>query len=235
MRSTSSSDAYTILLAGQESDNNRSALQILRLDDIRTEGILSGEKALRRQREINDVILLVDLDLPDMPVPDFITRARSLRRSVPIIVIVPEMSKQYTWGLAKLGVNEFIPRDEDFLEMLPDVVLNTIPGRERQIIPSDRSGTRDVQPEKHIGDQKENKGFSAKDFALSPQSKPITAQNDIPEPVRVAESDVQQGSDMIENEKSLIDPENPESEVTPTHPMDDFIEHSSRTQEQRDV
>lgn len=107
----------------------------LRHEGYQVEALDSGEKALEWLRTQTPDLVLLDLNLADLPGPALVERLRKLGREFPFIVITGHGDERTAVEVMKQGALDYVMKDKGLLELLPSIVRRalTVVERERKL------------------------------------------------------------------------------------------------------
>ena len=110
----------------------RLAEKLLRRAGYEVSASASGAEALAQLEKETPQLMLVDLDLPDIPGREIIRRTRERGTPAPFIVITGHGDERTAVEMMKQGAIDYIVKDANFLEFLPGVVERTLQQLENQ-------------------------------------------------------------------------------------------------------
>ncbi|MBC8229706.1 response regulator [bacterium] len=96
--------------------------KVLQRADFRVEVDLNGADAIARVVDNQNVILLLDYLLPDMTGKEVIEALAKRKCSVPFIMMTGRGDERIAVEMMKLGARDYIVKDQNFIDILPQVV-----------------------------------------------------------------------------------------------------------------
>ncbi len=99
-----------------------------RLDQhgLETDGVTSGEAALRWFQTHSAQLMLLDYSLPDMLGEELLSELRQRRVGVPFVVATGHGSETVAVEMMKRGARDYLVKGASFLKLLPTVVEQTL-------------------------------------------------------------------------------------------------------------
>jgi PAS domain S-box-containing protein len=122
---------HTVLLVEDDSGVARLMERALRREGYRIVTAGSGEEAMDRVRRDRVDLLLLDLRLPDTEGGALIQRMVEAGCSIPFIVITGQGDERVAVDLMKRGALDYLPKDANFIELVPSVVRRGLEQLER--------------------------------------------------------------------------------------------------------
>ena len=92
----------------------------------------SGEEGARLAGANEADLLLLDLKLPDIEGKELIRRLSDLRRCPPFIIITGQGDERVAVEMMKVGARDYLVKDVDFLQFVPEVVKHALEQIETQ-------------------------------------------------------------------------------------------------------
>ncbi len=120
------SSSYKLLIIEDDRGLNYLIQKKLTQNGFRAEGILNGKDALQWKGEVENLILLLDYRLPDIPVTDIIEDFSKRKLDFSFIIMTGCGDEKTAVEMMKLGACDYLVKDEKFLDMLPSVVERVI-------------------------------------------------------------------------------------------------------------
>jgi two-component system response regulator len=111
-----------ILIVEDDEGLNNLIQRSLRKAGYNTEGVMNGSTAIDRIIADSDLVLILDINLPDMTGRDIIKILIERGYSVPFIVMTGYGDERTAVEMMKLGARDYLIKGLDFTDMLPDVV-----------------------------------------------------------------------------------------------------------------
>src|SRR3954462_3691926 len=104
----------------------------LRHEGYEVESVDSGQAALDWLRSHSVDLLLLDLNLGDLPAPMLIERLRRQGREFPFLIITAHGDERTVVELMKQGALDYVMKDKGLIELLPSVVRRALAVIERE-------------------------------------------------------------------------------------------------------
>ena len=83
----------------------------------------TGEETIQKVKELNPDVLLLDVELPDIPGPRLALQIQQLQPDLKILVLSAHDDAVYIQGLLELGAAGYLMKEE-----APDVILEAVKG-----------------------------------------------------------------------------------------------------------
>ncbi len=132
--------ARTVLVVEDNDDLRSLIVRRLRRAGYDARGAAAGSEAAEKAAEQPGTVLLIDHNLPDMSGQELICLLKERGLSLPFIVMTGQGDEQLAVRMMKLGASDYMVKNQDLLERLPDALgrLFTELETERRIL-EDRS------------------------------------------------------------------------------------------------
>ncbi len=117
---------YTVLIVEDDVGLSFLVRKQLERKGLKTVTVNSGSEALQYLKGNRDVIMLLDYNLGDMTGADLVSSLKKRGLEVPFIVITGQGSETVAVETMKLGARDYIIKNNSFLELLPQVVMQVI-------------------------------------------------------------------------------------------------------------
>jgi PAS domain S-box-containing protein len=104
----------------------------LRHEGYEVESLESGQAALEWLRSNSADLLLLDLNLGDLPAPVIVERLRRQGREFPFLIITAQGDERTVLELMKQGALDYVMKDKGLIELLPSVVRRALAIIERE-------------------------------------------------------------------------------------------------------
>lgn len=118
--------APTILIVDDDAGLVRLIEKTLRREGFETARASSGHNALVWVDQYSADLMLLDLKLHDVEARELILRLRQLPGMPPFVVITGQGDERVAVDMMKLGAHDYVVKDAQFLELLPEVVRRTL-------------------------------------------------------------------------------------------------------------
>jgi PAS domain S-box-containing protein len=115
----------TVLIVEDSKGVNRLIQKALEREGFWTEQALTGAEALAKVAENCEMIMLLDYVLPDMTGRQVIETLIERKCEIPFIIMTGYGDEQTAVDMMKLGARDYIIKQGNFIEMLPQVVKRT--------------------------------------------------------------------------------------------------------------
>ncbi|RJX33386.1 MAG: response regulator [Desulfurivibrio sp.] len=120
---TSTDDLHLPLLVVEDDEGlNRLIRKNLSREGFQVEGVGSGSEALAALEVKPDVLLLLDLVLPDMTGREILTELAARETEIPFIIMTGHGDERVAVEMMKLGARDYIVKGSEFLELLPNII-----------------------------------------------------------------------------------------------------------------
>lgn len=126
MESAESKRLPTILVVEDDPGVNRLIGKTLGRAGYTTITALTGAEALAEARNIQNGIVLLDYQLPDMDGKQVIAALDHAAIKLPIIMITGHGDERIAIEIMKLGVSDYVIKEPGFVDKLPKIILQTI-------------------------------------------------------------------------------------------------------------
>lgn len=101
-------------------------LRTLKKDHFDVFAVSTGKEALAILNKDSAYLVLLDQKLPDMQGRDVIIQLNESNLKVPFIVMTGQGDERVAVDMMKLGAMEYLIKDMDFLEILPNIILKCL-------------------------------------------------------------------------------------------------------------
>lgn len=122
----------TILVVDDDQGLVRLIEKSLRRSGFATAAATSGRAALDWLKQARADLALVDLQLQDISGQDLLKHLAEANRSVPFIIITGQGDERVAVEMMKRGAVDYLVKDKDFLEVVPDVVRHALAQLEKE-------------------------------------------------------------------------------------------------------
>jgi len=110
-----------ILVVEDNKGLNRLIQKTLQRENFQTEGAYTGEDAIAKVRNNQDILLLLDFVLPDINGKKVIKELTKIKCVVPFIVMTGQGDEKIAVEMMKLGARDYIIKDRNLLNILPQI------------------------------------------------------------------------------------------------------------------
>ena len=122
----------TILVVEDDEGLNRLIQKRLQRADFCVEGVLTGADAIARVVENQNLIILLDYLLPDMTGREVFEALAKRKCSVPVIIMTGHGDEKIAVEMMKLGARDYIVKDQNFIDILPQLIKNVCEDLEKE-------------------------------------------------------------------------------------------------------
>ena len=116
----------TIIMVEDDISLSRLIKKKLESYGLQVESAKSGSDAISKIKKDQNVLLLLDYGLPDMLGDQVVEKLIEKGNPVPFIVMTGQGDEQIAVKMMKLGAREYVIKDGNFIDLLPQVVLKVI-------------------------------------------------------------------------------------------------------------
>lgn len=116
----------SILVVEDDEGLNRLIRKKLEKAGSRTNGVLKGADAIALAIENPNILMLLDYILPDMTGKEVIETLKEREYSIPFIITTGHGDEKIAVDMMKLGARDYIIKDINFMEFLPQVVIKIV-------------------------------------------------------------------------------------------------------------
>jgi two-component sensor histidine kinase/DNA-binding response OmpR family regulator len=117
---------WLILVVDDDPGLNRLIQKILKNAGFWTEGVSTGAECLEYLRKNRKTILLMDYVLPDFRGDALLEKIRIQNPGTPFLIITGFGDEKLAVNFMKLGARDYLIKDRNFLDLLPDILDKTI-------------------------------------------------------------------------------------------------------------
>jgi signal transduction histidine kinase len=162
----------TILIVDDDRGLVRLIEQALKRAGFATAGALSGAAAIAWLARHRADLLLLDLKLQDIGGRELVQRLADRKQSVPFIIITGQGDERAAVEMMKRGALDYLVKDVDFLQFVPEVVRRVLGQIERdkklaaaeEALRQSEANLARAQQIAHLGSYELNVPFSAGDY-----------------------------------------------------------------------
>jgi len=137
---TISDDLHLPLLVVEDDQGlNRLIRKNLSREGFTVEGVGTGKEALAALTDAPDVLLLLDLVLPDMSGREILAELARREIVVPFLIMTGHGDESVAVEMMKLGARDYIVKGTLFIELLPKIITRVCAeiGKERKLVEMD--------------------------------------------------------------------------------------------------
>ena len=125
MDSNSNNISKTVLVVEDDAGLLKLILKSLKNAGYNVLGADYGEKAIEIIKTNDDLLLLLDQQLPDISGKELITKINDAGIKVPFIVMTGLGNEKIAVEMMKLGASDYLVKDFGFIDILPDIIERT--------------------------------------------------------------------------------------------------------------
>ena len=112
----------TLLVVEDDEGLSRLIQKRLQREGFEPESALNAQEAITKIRQNQNVLMLLDYVLPDMNGKQLVQSLSEQGHSVPFVVMTGHGDQNIAVEMMKLGARDYVVKDADFMERLPQVV-----------------------------------------------------------------------------------------------------------------
>lgn len=113
---------FRLLVVDDDEALRNLIIKSLKKNNFSAEGLMNGSAAIERILSDQNVILLLDQQLIDMTGRDVIDRLAQRNIQIPFIIMTGQGDEKLAVEMMKLGAEDYLVKDTDFLDKLPGVL-----------------------------------------------------------------------------------------------------------------
>ena len=116
----------TLLVVEDDEGLSRLIQKRLQREGFEPESALNAQEAITKIRQNQNVLMLLDYVLPDMNGKQLVQSLSEQGHSVPFVVMTGHGDQNIAVEMMKLGARDYVVKDSDFMERLPQVINRTL-------------------------------------------------------------------------------------------------------------
>ncbi|MBT4512902.1 MAG: response regulator, partial [Chloroflexi bacterium] len=116
----------TILVVEDDEGLNNLISRTLQRAGFRTESALKGDKAIEKIISNEEMLIVLDYQLPDMTGKQVIERLIEMDKMIPFIMVTGRGDEKTAVEMMKLGAKDYLTKDSGFMNSLPRVVRRVL-------------------------------------------------------------------------------------------------------------
>ena len=121
-----SGDQLKVLVVEDDEGLNKLVCRCLQKEGLNVQSVFYGKDALEKIGTNQNLLLLLDYRLPDISGKGLIETLQKRSKKTPFIVMTGFGDQKIAVEMMKLGARDYIVKDPDFIERLPQVINRTL-------------------------------------------------------------------------------------------------------------
>lgn len=117
---------FSVLVVEDDKGLNKLICMTLENEDFNIKSAMKASEAFDIIKDDQELLLLLDYRLPDMLGNALVKKLKEKKFEIPFIVMTGCGDQQLAVDMMKMGAKDYLVKDEDFLESIPNVVARAI-------------------------------------------------------------------------------------------------------------